>query len=61
MSDFEKEFYTVTEVAELLKVHEQTIRRMIHAGKLEYYKVGSQMRISASELERLKVPVKTSN
>ena len=61
MSDFKKDFYTVTEVAELLQVHEQTIRRMIKAKKLEHYKVGAQMRISASELERLKVPADNSN
>jgi len=56
MSDFSRPFYTVQEAAELLRVNEKTIYRMIKARKIEYYKVGVQIRISAAELERLKVP-----
>ncbi len=56
MSDFTRPFYTVQEAAELLRVNEKTIYRMIKARKIEYYKVGVQIRISAAELERLKVP-----
>ena len=56
MSDFEKPFYTVPETAELLRVHENTIYRLIRAKKIEHYKIGAQIRISAAELERLKVP-----
>ena len=56
MNDFERPFYTVQEAAELLRVNEKTIYRMIKARKIEYYKVGVQIRISAAELERLKVP-----
>jgi len=40
-------FYTVREVAELLKVSQATIRRLIKAGKLEAYRVGKQLRIPA--------------
>lgn len=58
MSEFKKEFYTVEETAELFKVSAKTIRRMVHAGKIEHYKIGVQIRIAASELERLKVPAK---
>lgn len=56
MGDFEKQFYTVTEAAELLRVHENTIYKLIRSRQIEHYKVGAQIRISAAELERLKVP-----
>lgn len=54
-SDFARPFYTVPQAAELLQVHENTIYRLLRAGKVEHYKVGVQIRISAAELERLKV------
>lgn len=60
MSDFERAFYTVPQAAELLQVHENTIYRLVRAGKLEHYKVGQQIRIAAAELEKLKVPAKTT-
>lgn len=56
MGDFERPFYTVPEAAEILRVHENTIYRLIRSKKIEHYKVGVQIRISAAELERLKVP-----
>ena len=56
MSDFKKEFYTVPEAAELLRVHENTIYSILKRKEITYYKVGKQKRIPASELERLKVP-----
>ena len=56
MSDFERPFYTVPEAAEILRVHENTIYRLIKKKAIEYYKVGAQIRIAAAELERLKVP-----
>jgi putative molybdopterin biosynthesis protein len=55
MGDFTRAFYTVPETAELLRVHENTIYNMVRRGEIEHYKVGSQIRISAAELERLKV------
>lgn len=48
-------FYTIPQLAELLQVHENTIYRLVRAGKVEHYKIGAQIRISAAELERLKV------
>lgn len=48
-------FYTIPQLAELLQVHENTIYRLVRAGKIEHYKVGAQIRISAAELDRLKV------
>ena len=56
MSDFTKPFYTVQEAAELLQVHVNTIYTLIKKKQIEHYKVGAQIRISAAELERLKVP-----
>lgn len=56
MSDFERPFYTVPEAAEILRVHENTIYRLIKKKAIEHYKVGAQIRINAAELERLKVP-----
>lgn len=60
MSDFDRPFYTVPQAAELLQVHENTIYRLVKAGKIEHYKVGQQIRIAASELDRLKVPAKNA-
>lgn len=54
-SDFPRAFYTIPQLAAELQVHENTIYRLVRAGKVEHYKVGAQIRISAAELERLKV------
>lgn len=54
-SDFVQKFYTVPEAAELLRVHENTIYNLVRAKKIEHYKVGTQIRITASELEKFKV------
>lgn len=56
MSDFDRPFYTVPEAAKILRVHENTIYRLVRDKRIEHYKVGSQIRIAAAELERLKVP-----
>ena len=56
MSDFERPFYTIQEAAELLRVHENTLYNLVRKKKIEHYKVGVQIRITAAELERLKVP-----
>lgn len=55
MSDFDRPFYTIPEAAELLRVHENTLYRLVRARKIEHYKIGVQIRISAAELEKLKV------
>ena len=56
MSDFNKAFYTIPEAAEKLRVHENTLYNMVRRGEIEHYKVGKQIRLSAAELEKLKVP-----
>lgn len=60
MSDFDRPFYTVPEAAEKLRVHENTIYNMLRRGQIEHYKVGAQIRIATSELERLKVERKAN-
>ena len=56
MSDFDKLFYTIPEAAAVLRVHENTVYNMVRRREIEHYKVGKQIRITAAELERLKVP-----
>ena len=57
MGDFTKIFYTIEEAAELFRVHKNTIYALVRSKKLEHYRVGNQIRITAKELEKkLKVP-----
>ena len=53
---FTKEFYTIKEAAELLRVHENTIYTLVRSKQIEHYRIGYQIRITAAELEKLKVP-----
>ncbi len=48
-----EENYTVEEAAKLLKVSKDTIRRMIKSGEIEVFRVGRQIRIRRSVLDRL--------
>jgi excisionase family DNA binding protein len=52
-NDFGDEFLTVAEVAELLKLNEQTVRNWIDQGSLPALKVGRRVRIRRSDLERV--------
>jgi len=45
------EYYTVKEVAELLKVHEQSVFRWLRLGKLESDKIGGVIRITQEQLD----------
>jgi excisionase family DNA binding protein len=45
------EFLTVAEVAELLKLNQQTVRNWIDAGTLPALKVGRRVRIRRADLE----------
>ena len=47
------EVFTIEEVAEILKVSVDTIRRMIKSGELEAFKVHRQYRIRKEVLERM--------
>ena len=53
---FTKDFYTIKEAAELLRVHENTIYTLVRSKQIEHYRIGNQIRITAAELEKLKVP-----
>jgi len=46
-------FYTVDELAEMLKVSTQTIRAWIKSGKLKSFKIGKAHRIPDTEVQRL--------
>jgi excisionase family DNA binding protein len=46
-------FLTVAEVAELLKLNQQTVRNWIDAGSLPALRVGRRVRIRQSDLDRL--------
>lgn len=45
------ESYTVEEVAEALKIHPYTVRRLCREGKMPCFKVGGQWRFSKSEIQ----------
>ena len=47
------EYLTVPDVAELLQVNPQTVRRWIWKGKLPYVKVGGTVRIPKSGLDSM--------
>lgn len=49
-ADLDRSFYTLYEVADLLKLHHNTIRRMIKAGKLPAKKYGREWRIRVDDL-----------
>lgn len=51
--DFTETFLTVAEVAELLKLNQQTVRNWIDQGSLPALKVGRRVRIRRSDLERV--------
>ena len=61
MSAYNQLFYTIDEAAEVLKVHKNTIYNLVRSKKIEHYRVGNQIRITAKELERLKVHAENSN
>jgi putative molybdopterin biosynthesis protein len=44
--------YTIEEVAKILKVHKDTIRRLVNSGQLEHVRVGNQIRITKAALEK---------
>jgi excisionase family DNA binding protein len=43
--------YSVRQVADQLGVHPETVRRLIHDGRLDAVRVGRVLRIESSELE----------
>jgi excisionase family DNA binding protein len=47
----EEKFYTIKEIADLLKVHPRTVRKMIHAKEIDAIRVRDEYRITESALE----------
>lgn len=52
-NEFEESFLTVAEVAELLRLNQQTVRNWIDAGTLPAVRVGRRVRIKRSDLNRI--------
>ncbi len=46
------QIYTLSEAAEVLRVHTNTVRRLVSAGHLASFKVGQQRRITKEALDR---------
>ncbi len=53
MGLLDEEFLTVAEVADLLKLNQQTVRNWIDAGYLKAFHVGRRVRVLPSDLEEL--------
>jgi excisionase family DNA binding protein len=51
--EYEDSFLTVAEVAEMLKLNQQTVRNWIDAGSLPAIHVGRRVRIKRSDLDRI--------
>jgi len=51
--DRDESFLTVAEVAEMLKLNQQTVRNWIDQGSLPAVRVGRRVRIKRSDLERV--------
>lgn len=47
----DKALYTVREVANRLGVHPETVRRMIHDGRLDAVRVGRVLRVESDSLQ----------
>ena len=47
------DYYTIYEVADLLKVHHTTIRRVIKEKRLKAFKIGTKWLIKADDIKRL--------
>jgi excisionase family DNA binding protein len=52
-SDREESFLTVAEVAEMLKLNQQTVRNWIDQGSLPALRMGRRVRIKRSDFERV--------
>jgi excisionase family DNA binding protein len=52
-NDLEESFLTVAEVAETLKLNQQTVRNWIDQGSLPAVRVGRRVRIKRSDFERV--------
>lgn len=51
MTESAPKYYTVNETADLLRVHQRTVRKWMDAGKLEYVKAGRRVLIPTEAVE----------
>ncbi len=49
-SNIPDQYMTVRDLARYLKVHERTVRRWIHGGKLRALRIGGEYRLSLTAL-----------
>ena len=56
-----EQYYSMREVATIIKVAYLTVYRWVHAGKLPTSKVGKQYRISQTDLDNLLAKYKGEN
>ena len=47
----EPEFYTVTQLADLLQLNEMTIYRLVKSGQLPHHQIGRVMRFHRGDVE----------
>jgi excisionase family DNA binding protein len=52
-NDLDESFLTVAEVAEILKLNQQTVRNWIDQGSLPAVRVGRRVRIKRSDFQRV--------
>ena len=57
----ENKYYTIQEIADILKVDYMTVYRWIRAGKLDAYQVQKQYRIKESDFEKFMTANKANN
>ena len=57
----ENKYYTIQEIADILKVDYMTVYRWIRAGKLEAYQVQRHYRIKESDFQKFMEASKTNN
>jgi putative molybdopterin biosynthesis protein len=43
-------YFTIDEVAKLLKIHRNTVIKFIESGKLKVFKIGKQYRVSQDQI-----------
>jgi excisionase family DNA binding protein len=46
------QLYTIKELADVLRVHQTTIYRLLHQGRLPAFRVGSNWRFDGAAIER---------
>jgi excisionase family DNA binding protein len=54
-------YYTIQEIADILKVNYMTVYRWIRAGKMEAYQLQKQYRIRENDFQKFMEASKTNN